>query len=196
MIGLLTGKIRVIDQDRVIVSTSGGVGYLVNVVENNFIEEQEIDLFIYTSVSENAISLWGFVSEPELRLFEKLLTVSGVGMKTAQNLIKHVGTLGLVRSISLGDIGGLKAPGVGQKTAERLVLELKDKLAGLAEKLGSDISSEMQNLRTQDSKVADAAEAVEHLGYARKDIDNALRSITIAEDDTSQKIVKRLLASL
>jgi len=196
MIGLLTGKIRVIDQDRVIVSTSGGVGYLVNVVENNFIEEQEIDLFIYTSVSENAISLWGFVSEPELRLFEKLLTVSGVGMKTAQNLIKHVGPLGLVRSISLGDIGGLKAPGVGQKTAERLVLELKDKLAGLAEKLGSDISSEMQNLRTQDSKVADAAEAVEHLGYARKDIDNALRSITIAEDDTSQKIVKRLLASL
>jgi Holliday junction DNA helicase RuvA len=196
MIGLLTGKIRVVDQDRVIVSTSGGVGYLVNVVENNFLEDQEIELFIYTSVSENAISLWGFASEPELRLFEKLLTVSGVGMKTAQNLIKHVGPLGLVRSISLGDIGGLKAPGVGQKTAERLVLELKDKLAGLAEKLGSDISSEMQNLRTQDSRVVDAAEAVEHLGYARKDIDNALRNIAIGEDDTSQKIVKRLLASL
>jgi Holliday junction DNA helicase RuvA len=73
MIGLLTGKIRVVDQDRVIVSTSGGVGYLVNVVENNFLEDQEIELFIYTSVSENAISLWGFASEPELRLFENYL---------------------------------------------------------------------------------------------------------------------------
>lgn len=196
MIGQLTGKMRVVDQDRVIVSTSGGVGYLVNVVENNFLEGQDIELFIYTSVSENSISLWGFMGEAELRLFEKLLTVSGVGMKTAQNLIKHVGPMGLVKSIGSGDIGGLKAPGVGQKTAERLVLELKDKLAGIAEKLDGVDPSEIQNLRTQDSRVADAAEAVEHLGYARKDIESALRKISVADDDTSQKIVKRLLATL
>jgi hypothetical protein len=67
-------------------------------------------------------------------------------MKTAQNLIKHVGPLGLVRSISLGDIGGLKAPGVWPKDCRTVGFRIKGQAWGLAEKLGSDISSEMQKL--------------------------------------------------
>jgi len=184
MIGFLTGKAKIRDIDKVIILTSSGVGYLVNLPNNSLLDGQDIELYIYTAVSENSISLWGFKNEVELRLFEKLLSVSGGGQKTAQSLIKNVGAQNIANAIITSSISGLKAPGVGQKTAERIVLELKDKLKDIAEGFGNITMSETTSGGRYDPRIKDAMDAVEQLGYSRKDIEMAINKITVDETST------------
>jgi holliday junction DNA helicase RuvA len=154
----------------------GGVGYELTISVATFTalpgEGIEVSLHVHTHVREDQIALFGFKELPEKRLFEKLLTITGIGPKLAITVLSGISAERLVGAIRGGDHATLtKIPGIGKKTAERVVLELKDKLEDMA------IPSVMSGIP---HTVAgdDALSALVNLGYARpaaqKAIDQAL----------------------
>jgi holliday junction DNA helicase RuvA len=175
MIGLLRGRLLEKRPNQVILDV-GGVGYLVAVPLSTFAAlselHAEVTLLIHTHVREDALALYGFLSAREKHLFELLLGASGVGPTLALKILSGMNVEELVPAIRTGDLARLtRIPGVGRKTAERMVVELKDKLeavTGEAEKPAaaspagaeSDVKSALINLgydeRTADSAVTEA----------------------------------------
>ena len=132
MIARLTGKLTTKNPGEVILDV-GGVGYQVFIPLSTFYELPErgesLSLQIYTAVRENAIELYGFLTLQEKELFKLLLNVSKIGPKLAQNILSGISSEDLKTAIISGDILKLNAiPGIGKKTAERMILELKDKV--------------------------------------------------------------------
>ncbi len=132
MIARLTGKLAVKNPDDVILDV-GGVGYQVFIPLSTFYELPErggvLTLQIYTAMRENALELYGFLTIKEKELFKLLLRVSKIGPKLAQNILSGIFSDELTRAIVIGDVLKLdEVPGIGKKTAERMVLELKDKV--------------------------------------------------------------------
>jgi len=138
---------------------AAGVGYEVTISIPTFTalpaEGKEVSLLIYTHVREDALALFGFMSRPEKRLFEKLLSISGIGPKLAVTVLSGLPPEKLVAAIHGQDHATLtRIPGVGKKTAERIVLELKDKLddmaiaviPGVATPVSEDVLSALTNL--------------------------------------------------
>lgn len=173
MIARLRGRLLEKHPTRVIVDVNG-VGYEVHVPLSSFsaIGEvgAELTLRIHTHVREDALQLFGFVSALELTLFERLIDVSGIGPRLALAVLSGISPSELTDAITRGDVARLTAvPGIGRKTAERIVLELKDKLAassaGAAEPVGprEDLLSALVNLGY-------------HRAAAEKAVDQALRS--------------------
>lgn len=200
MFGYISGTIKDILDDKLIILTESGVGYATHYpVKSGFLVGQQIELYLYTAVRENEISLWGFLESRDLRMFELLLSVSGVGSKTAYTLVSEVGVGGVARCIVQADTRGLKAPGVGKKTAERIVLELKDKLHDHPELLSGAEDGEQSlggganpvNLNSE--AVQDAITAMEGLGYKRYDIEQAIRTLSPSEYGNAQELVRLLL---
>jgi len=179
MIGLLRGRLLEKRPNQVILDV-GGVGYLVAVPLSTFAAlgelHAEVTLLIHTHVREDALSLYGFLSQREKHLFELLLGASGVGPTLALKILSGMNVEELVPAIRTGDLARLtRIPGVGRKTAERMVVELKDKLESVgaeAEKpapaspagVEADVKSALINLgyeeRTADSAVAEAKREV------------------------------------
>jgi holliday junction DNA helicase RuvA len=175
MIGLLRGRLLEKRPNQVILDV-GGVGYLVAVPLSTFAAlgelHAEVTLLIHTHVREDTLALYGFLSQREKHLFELLLGASGVGPSLALKILSGMNVEELVPAIRTGDLARLtKIPGVGRKTAERMVVELKDKLEAVvveAEKpapaspagVEADVKSALINLgydeRTADSAVAEA----------------------------------------
>ena len=174
MIGLLRGRLLDKRPNQVILDV-GGVGYLVAVPLSTFAAlgelHAEVTLLIHTHVREDALSLYGFLSAREKHLFELLLGASGVGPTLALKILSGMNVEELVPAIRGGDLARLtKIPGVGRKTAERMVVELKDKLEAVAveaEKpaaspagVEADVKSALVNLgydeRTAEAAVAEA----------------------------------------
>jgi holliday junction DNA helicase RuvA len=176
MIAHLRGTLFATSPGRAIVDCNG-VGYDVTVSMNTFTElpdpGSEVSLFIFTHVREDQIALFGFHLAEEKSLFEKLLSVSGIGPKLAVNILGGMNTRDLVATIRGADAAKLtRMPGVGKKTAERMVLELKDKLAAFGvtpaaprpkHLLEDDVLSALINLGYQP---AAAEKALEQLGPA------------------------------
>jgi Holliday junction DNA helicase RuvA len=176
MIAHLRGTLFATSPGRAIVECNG-VGYDVTVSMNTFTElpdpGSEVSLFIFTHVREDQIALFGFHLAEEKSLFEKLLSVSGIGPKLAVNILGGMNTRDLVATIRGADAAKLtRMPGVGKKTAERMVLELKDKLAAFGvtpvaprpkHLLEDDVLSALINLGYQS---AAAEKALEQLGPA------------------------------
>jgi len=177
MIGLLRGRIADKQPNTLIVDVQG-VGYEVHVPLSTFYDAGdiggEITLRIYTHVREDALQLYGFLTELERRLFEKLIGISGIGPKLAIAVLSGMDPRELMTSVQRGDVARLTGiPGVGKKTSERIVLELRDRLAQLpggapadsapsngADRVRSDLLSALQNLgyhRPQAEKAIDAA---------------------------------------
>jgi Holliday junction DNA helicase RuvA len=135
MIAFLRGKLLEKHPNQVIVET-GGVGYDVLIPISTFsaLPEagSEVKLRIHTHVREDALALFGFLTSEEKTIFEKLIAVSGIGPKLAITVLSGLSTADLIPAIRNGDVAQLvRIPGVGKKTAERMVLELKDKLEGV-----------------------------------------------------------------
>ena len=136
MIAHLRGRLISKNPNRVIIE-AGGVGYEVFIPVSTFYDlaapEAEVDLHIYTHVREDILALYGFRTEREKNLFEKLLSVSGIGPKLAVTILSGLEMEELVPAIRRGDVSKLvHIPGVGRKTAERLIVELREKLDKLA----------------------------------------------------------------
>ncbi|MGA2299610.1 MAG: Holliday junction branch migration protein RuvA [Candidatus Acidiferrum sp.] len=175
MIGLLRGRLLEKRPNQVILDV-GGVGYLVAVPLSTFAAlgelHAEVTLLIHTHVREDALSLYGFLSAREKHLFELLLGASGVGPTLALKILSGMNVEELVPAIRGGDLARLtRIPGVGRKTAERMVVELKDKLAAIAAEaekpaaaspagVEADVKSALINLgydeRTAEAAVAEA----------------------------------------
>ncbi len=131
MIAYLEGPIHTLSPERVIIKC-GGVGYSVNIPLSTYYVlegKKEASLQIHTQVREDILALFGFSSGAEKAAFEKLITISGIGPKLAQSILSGIDVNELIEAIARGDAKRLNAiPGVGKKTAERIVLELRDKL--------------------------------------------------------------------
>ena len=175
MIAHLSGTLLEKHVQRIVVDV-GGVGYDVAVPLSTFYAIGEpgarIALRIHTHVREDALQLFGFGTPLELTLFERLISVSGIGPKVGLSVLSGIEPEQLVRSIRSGDVARLvKIPGVGKKTAERLVLELKDRLPDVAaaelevaaesgDELRGDILSALGNLGYQKAAVEKTVDKV------------------------------------
>jgi Holliday junction DNA helicase RuvA len=172
MIARLTGKLAVKNPEEVILDV-GGVGYQVFVPLSTFYElpdrGETLTLQIYTAIRENSFELYGFFTGKEKELFKILLTVSKVGPKLAQNILSGISSEELVTAIVTGDILKLNSiPGIGKKTAERMILELKDKVpkAQVAEQAMGALPAELFD---------DALSALLNLGYKRATSERAVK---------------------
>ena len=172
MIGLLRGRLLEKRPNQVILDV-GGVGYLVAVPLSTFAAlgelHAEVTLLIHTHVREDALSLYGFLSQREKHLFELLLGASGVGPSLALKILSGMNVEELVPAIRTGDLARLtKIPGVGRKTAERMVVELKDKLEAVA------VEAEKPAPASPAGVEADVKSALINLGYDERTADSAV----------------------
>jgi Holliday junction DNA helicase RuvA len=182
MITYLKGKIQYIGQNYIEVNV-GSIGYRVFVGENiinSLHVGKEIEIFTHQHVREDTLDLFGFLTRPELGLFEKLIGISGIGPKTALGVLSLASVDDIESAIIRGDAAILtKVSGVGKKTAERIVLELKNKFKGKVE-LG-----ERQSGNFEDSDVLDALVG---LGYGIDDARSALKNIDSEIKGADEKI--------
>jgi len=148
-----------------IIIDCNGVGYGIRVPLSTFYElpeiEEEVQLQVYTHVREDALLLYGFLTSKEKELFCLLIGISGVGPKLAINVLSGISTRDLERALCEGDLLGLtRIPGIGRKTAERMLVELKDKVTSAGTTTGG-------GLPLKQGVVKDALSALVNLGYAR-----------------------------
>jgi len=172
MIGLLRGRLLEKRPNQVILDV-GGVGYLVAVPLSTFAAlgelHAEVTLLIHTHVREDALSLYGFLSAREKHLFELLLGASGVGPTLALKILSGMNVEELVPAIRGGDLARLtKIPGVGRKTAERMVVELRDKLEAVA------VEAEKPSAASPAGVEADVKSALVNLGYDERTAEAAV----------------------
>ncbi len=162
---------------------TAGVGYKVNVsldvLSKRIKIDEEVFLFIHTHVREDAFDLYGFLDREELEFFEMLINVSGIGPKGALAILGIASIETLRKAISTGDTAYLtKISGIGRKTAEKIVIELRDKVG--EEKEGTSLQGEL-----------DALEALKSLGYSQNEAREALKKVT-SDADTNTKIREAL----
>ena len=180
MIASLRGKLISKRPDRVIVDVHG-VGYSVQVpltlLSSLPDEHSEIFLFIHTHVREEALQLFGFQAEDEKRIFTTLIGISGIGPKTALNLLSTIPPAKFYAAIDAEDVDVLcRVPGLGKKTAHRLILELKEKLPTFKEERNTvynDTLSALVNLGYKKSLAQDALERAAAMG--KGDIESLLK---------------------
>ncbi|GJQ33485.1 MAG: Holliday junction ATP-dependent DNA helicase RuvA [Ignavibacteriaceae bacterium] len=192
MIGFLKGQLLIKKPTQLLIDVNG-VGYEVSISLMTFEKIGDADdaaLFIHTNVSQDAITLYGFSSEDEREMFRLLVSVSGVGPKTALALLSGIRVDELRFAIETGDTHRIHAaPGIGKKTAERLVLELKGKV--------SNIQTGTSSVFSQRGARADALTALVTLGFNAKSAEKVVDAIT-GEDPaaTVDEIVKQALKKL
>ena len=173
---------------------AGGVGYEVTISIPSFSglpgEGAEVSLYIHTHVREDSLALYGFLRREEKELFERLISVSGIGPKLAITVLSGMAADALVSALRGNDLIALtRIPGVGKKTAERMVLELRDKLEGLAAAPPPAPASRMEE---------DVVSALVNLGYQRPAAEQAVkRSIGRAgESGSFEKLFRQTMALL
>lgn len=183
----------------------GGLGYKVFMSEPS-IEEignigDEVKVHTYYRVSEDDISLFGFNTQEELRMFELLISVSGIGAKTAIAMLACIEPSQFAIAVISDDIDTLKKiPGVGPKSAQRIVLELKDKMKKeqqISELTNATLEqkSKIKKVIVADSKTQEAIDALQVLGYTKKDVEKALEKIDTTELKV-EDIIKQALREL
>jgi len=186
MISVLRGKIEELGVNHAVVDV-GGVGYKVFVTGDTLHQLKtgaETKFWTHNAVREDALDLYGFLDKKDRDFFELLLTISGIGPKSALNIMSLVSSETLVGAIRTGSIAHLvKVSGIGKKTAEKIVMELKDKL-GVAEYGSSDRA----NMSADMSSDLDAIEALKSLGYEADESREALKKIDKKIADTGAKV--------
>ena len=175
MIGHLRGRLGEVGTDQILLDV-GGVGYEVSIALSTYYELQKLGddasvaLFVHTHVREDALQLFGFWSDGERQIFRRLIAVSGIGPKLAQAVLSGLPVSDLVPAIASGDVRRLSTiPGVGKKTAERMVLELKDKIR--------DLAPDPAVLATAPPAESDLVLALINLGYKRAAVERTVSKI-------------------
>lgn len=171
MIAYLEGTLRQLDTTRALVMTGAGVGYEVHISLSTYYRlegKRDVALEIYTHVREDALALYGFASGDEKLAFEKLISISGIGPTLAQKILSGIDPNDLADAIARQDTRKLSSiPGVGKKTAERICLELRDKLVLAA---APAVPAAPSRLSVDD----DVQSALVNLGYRAKDAELAV----------------------
>ena len=202
MIAYIKGPLAYI-QDQSVVVDANGVGYLINVSTSTLsrlpARGADVQLFTYMQISENGQSLHGFLTQEEVRLFMLLISVSGIGPKVASAILSTLSPSQLIIAIVADDAAALgKAPGVGKKTAQRVLLELRDKIKstdpGASDKDTQSFAG-FGGASGQPSQKQDAIDALLVLGYGRAEAMQAVLE-TAEEDMTADQIIRQSLKKL
>lgn len=186
MIAFLRGRVHSKQPNRVVVDVAG-VGYDVHVPLSTFYEVgdegADVSLRTYLHVREDAMQLYGFLTELERQVFERLIAISGIGPKLAIAVLSGMETRDLVTAVQRGDVARLTGiPGIGKKTAERIVLELKDRLTALAVPATADVAAPVSSA---DRRRTDLLSALQNLGYHRQQAERAIDNVVTAAPDTT-----------
>lgn len=190
MIGFLTGKIISSKPTQIILDVNG-VGYLVNISITTFekiSEKETASLFIHTSVKEDSITLFGFFTQSEKEMFELLISISGIGPKVSLGILSGISVDDLKDAIANGNVSRLIAiPGIGRKTAERVVLELRNKV---------DAIKADGSVKTTSAK-DEAISALATLGYQRQLAEKVVRDLLSENTNYSlEELIRKALAGL
>jgi Holliday junction DNA helicase RuvA len=186
MIAYLEGKV-IYSTDKFIILNTGNVGYKVSLTPDTILackKDAGVSLFIYTAVRENSIDLFGFKEASELSFFELLLDVSGIGPRSALGIIALAPIETIKRAIATGDVSYLnKVSGIGKKTAEKIIIELRDKLVNYKE--NADTPSALR-------EEGDILEALKSLGYSQNEARDALKQVSPTFNSTNSRIKEAL----
>ncbi len=190
MIGFFTGKIISSKPTQIILDVNG-VGYLVNISITTFekiSEKETASLFIHTSVKEDSITLFGFFNQSEKEMFELLISISGIGPKVSLGILSGISVDDLKDAIANGNVSRLIAiPGIGRKTAERVVLELRNKV---------DAIKADGSVKTTSAK-DEAISALATLGYQRQLAEKVVRDLLSENTNYSlEELIRKALAGL
>lgn len=206
MYAYLKGTLEEVTEDNIVVEVQG-IGYNVKVSTTTADLlpglGNEVKIYTYTLVREDTFALYGFLTRDDLEIFKKLITVNGIGPKGGLAILSVMSADALRFAIMAGDAKSIaKAPGVGAKTAERVILDLRDKISleDTLRGLGNDTDSRgLTAGRTAGSSSLDnamkkeAIEALVALGYSASDATSAVKKVEIDEDTTVESILKRAL---
>ncbi len=195
MIVQIKGKLVEKNPSSVVIETNDGLGREVQIslyTNSKIIEDENIFLFIEQIIREDANILYGFSSKEERRLFQLLITVSGVGANTARMVLSYLEPLDVVQAILSEDVNAIKSvKGIGAKTAQRIIVDLKDKVAKENMISGEEISISVSNNKNKN----EALVALQALGFAasaaEKAINKTLKSLN--ENATVEEIIKASL---
>jgi Holliday junction DNA helicase RuvA len=183
MIAHLSGKL-LFSSDRFVVIETGGVGYKVRVPIDTLRAlktkmEADVSLWIHTSVREDTLDLYGFEKQDDMEFFEMLISVSGIGPKSALGILNIAPVNHLREAIAAGDTGALtKVSGIGSKGAQKIILELREKMGGRGTDLGGSMLREER----------DAIEGLVALGYPERDAREALKNVSADIKGTGARI--------
>ncbi len=197
MIALLTGKVAFKSPAFIILDVNG-VGYRVQIPFSTYYdlptEGGTVSLNIYTHVKEDGINLFGFRTPAEKNFFQLLISVSGIGPKRGRDILSNIQVEDLGKAIVRGDLARLSAiPGIGRKTAERLVLELKEKVLKLDVSLPT-VEGSIPPLST--GLRDDVASALVNLGYKEAVVNKVLAELRIPSDASMETVLKQALKLL
>lgn len=201
MISYIRGELADIEEDKIIIDV-GGVGYGIFMPGQamNRLPEigQEVKVYTYLNVKEDAMQLFGFLTRDERFVFRLVIGVNGIGPKGGLNILSQMTPNDLRFAVMSNDVKAIsKAPGIGKKTAEKLILELKDKLdiqdlleENTENKLSKKSSDDMNRIQTE------AAEALTALGYGSTEAFRAVRKVEITEESSVEEVLKQALRQI
>lgn len=189
MIAYIKGNIEIKTKEYIIIEVNG-IGYKI-FMSSSAINELEqgkaTKIYTYLKVKEDDVSLYGFLNNEELVTFELLIGVGGIGAKSAITILSNITPSKFALAVITNNVNALKKlPGIGPKTAQRIILELKDKMK--TQEAIEDEESPLEAAISLDNKANDAIEALCVLGYARRDIENVITKI-----DTSNLTVEDII---
>lgn len=202
MYAYLKGTLEEITEDNIVVEV-GNIGYNVKVSTTtaDLLPPlgNEVKIYTYTLVREDMFSLYGFLTRDDLEIFKKLITVNGIGPKGGLAILSVMSADALRFAIMAGDAKSIaKAPGIGNKTAERVILDLRDKvsledtLRGLGEPTGV-AGTVSGGAGTDNAMKKEAIEALVALGYSVSDATTAVKKVEVTEETTVENILKMAL---
>ena len=200
MFAYIKGKLEMKFEDYIVVEAGGGIGYKIfmsaNAMQKIGEVGNEVKIYTYLRVREDDVSIYGFSSNEELRMFELLLSVSGIGAKSALSILSNIAPSKLALAVISNDVTTLKAlPGIGAKSAARMVLELKDKLK-TESSVSTETPVEVEEAILEDNKQSEAISALMVLGYTRKEVEQVF--VKIKEKDTLsvEELIRKALMLL
>lgn len=201
MISYVRGELVAIEEDKVIVDVNGvGFGVFMPAQSMNYLPMigEEVKLHTYMNVREDALQLYGFLTRDDLKVFKLVIGVSGIGPKGGLSILSQMSPDDLRFAVMANDAKTIaKAPGIGKKTAEKLIIELKDKL-DIEDVLNKTVDdSNVVNLSNASNEVqAEAVQALVALGYGSMEATKAVKKVPIEEETTVEELLKSALKNI
>lgn len=200
MIAFVKGNLADVESDRVIIDV-GGIGYNVFVSSYTIgrlpLEGNVVKLYTYLNVKEDLMQLYGFLMKDELRIFKLLIAVNGIGPKGGLGILSYLTPDDLRFAVMANDVKAISAaPGIGKKTAEKLILELKDQLGTIETTEAVDAERITGNFTPSKEMQTEAVQALVALGYGSTEALRAVTNVMTDQEESVEEILKKALKFL